>query len=385
MTKDVIMHYPVTHEKLTERQFPTRRICESVARALQHLAGAPMTSFATKAHARHTNQATGGELVQVSSSGQIASGGDAKAELPTLVAEAGHAAQFAWEEFVYGKLRNPHTRAAYKRAVNQFLSHCRSLDRELPHISPRDVGAYLDGLDYAPATKKLHLSALRHFFDMLVTRHVVVLNPAASVRAERLQVVEGKTPEISIPQARKLVKSIDTSSVIGLRDRAIICILIYTAARVGAASKLRRGDFYDIGDQYCLRFTEKGGKSREIPVRHDLRRYIWDYLAAGRLEYSDKNAALFRTTVRRTKQLTQLPMTPGDMSRMVKRRMKDAGLPSRLSPHSFRVTTITDLLSQGVPLEDVQNLAGHADPRTTRLYDRRHRRVTRNIVERISI
>ena len=78
-------------------------------------------------------------------------------------------------------------------------------------------------------------------------------------------------------------------------------------------------------------------------------------------------------------------MTAGDIARMVKRRMKDAGLPSRLSPHSFRVTTITDLLDQGVPLEDVQNLAGHADPRTTRLYDRRKRKVTRNIVERISI
>jgi len=78
-------------------------------------------------------------------------------------------------------------------------------------------------------------------------------------------------------------------------------------------------------------------------------------------------------------------MTAGDMGRMVKRRMRDAGLPSRLCPHSFRVATITDLLDQGVPLEDVQYLAGHADPRTTRLYDRRKKRVTRNIVERISI
>jgi site-specific recombinase XerD len=78
-------------------------------------------------------------------------------------------------------------------------------------------------------------------------------------------------------------------------------------------------------------------------------------------------------------------MSADDIGRMVKRRMHDAGLPSRLSGHSFRVTTITDLLAQGVPLEDVQHLAGHSDPRTTRLYDRRQRRVTRNIVERISI
>ncbi len=83
--------------------------------------------------------------------------------------------------------------------------------------------------------------------------------------------------------------------------------------------------------------------------------------------------------------LTQNGMTAGDMGRMVKRHLRNVNLPSRLSPHSFRVATITDLLSQGVPLEDVQNLAVHADPRTTRLYDRRKRKVTRNIVERISI
>ena len=70
---------------------------------------------------------------------------------------------------------------------------------------------------------------------------------------------------------------------------------------------------------------------------------------------------------------------------MVKRRLKDAGLPSRLSPYSLRVTTITDLLEQGVPLEEVQRLAGHADPGTTRHYDHRQKKITRNIVERISI
>ena len=84
-------------------------------------------------------------------------------------------------------------------------------------------------------------------------------------------------------------------------------------------------------------------------------------------------------------QLTNNAMYVVDVCRMVKRRLKDASLPTRLSPHSFRVTTITDLLEQGVPLEDVQRLAGHADPRTTRLYDRRDKKVTRNIVERISI
>jgi integrase/recombinase XerD len=69
----------------------------------------------------------------------------------------------------------------------------------------------------------------------------------------------------------------------------------------------------------------------------------------------------------------------------VKRRLKDARRSPRLSPHFFRVLAITDLLTQGVPLEDVQYLLGHAVPRTTGLYDRRQKNVTWKIDERISI
>src|SRR5207253_8207410 len=92
-----------------------------------------------------------------------------------------------------------------------------------------------------------------------------------------------------------------------------------------------------------------------------------------------KDSPLFRAGTNGTaKKLTGNPLSSKRICELVKRRLKDAGLPERLSPHSFRVSAITDLLSQGVPLEDVQKLAGHADPRTTRLYDRRQRKVTRN-------
>ena len=97
------------------------------------------------------------------------------------------------------------------------------------------------------------------------------------------------------------------------------------------------------------------------------------------------DSPLFRTAIRKTGKLTENSMSGVDVCRMVKRRLARRRSAARLSPHSFRVTTITDLLEQGVPLEDVQRLAGHADPRTTRLYDRRDKKITRNIVERISI
>jgi len=134
-----------------------------------------------------------------------------------------------------------------------------------------------------------------------------------------------------------------------------------------------------------LRFSEKGGKSREIPVRQDLEGLIRAYLDAAGIEGENKDQPLFRSMQGKTKRLTGNPLTTKDVCRMVKRRLKDAGLPSRLSRHSFRVTEITDLLSQGVPLDDVQYLAEHSSPRTTKLYYRRQKKVTRNIVERISI
>ena len=173
--------------------------------------------------------------------------------------------------------------------------------------------------------------------------------------------------------------------VVARRDRALLAVLVYTASRAGAVAALKRAHFYRAGEQYMLHFREKGGKSREIPVRHDLQETIFAYLDAAGLRDAPKDTPLFQSAVRKEKRLSGSAIHVNDVCRMMKRRLRDAGLPEQLSPHSFRVTTITDLLGQGVPLEDVQRLAGHADPRTTRLYDRRDRKITRNVVERISV
>ena len=300
---------------------------------------------------------------------------------PAIVKLAGKGAEFAWEEFFQAELPNAHTRKNYMHAVRQFLAWADDRRLELPRITPGDVGEYMQGLDLATPTKKLHLAALRRFFDRLVNRHVAIINPAATVKSERYSIVEGKTPEISAKQAQTLLASIQPADIIGRRDRVILATLAYTAARVGAIARLRVDDLVHDGAQYALRFAEKGGKSREIPVRHDLQRLLLDYiLAAGITE-----GPLFRTAHSKTRTFTKNAMNGIDICRMMKRRLKAAGLPAHFSPHSFRVAAVTDLLSQDVPLEDVQHLAGHADPRTTRIYDRRRRKVTRNLVERISI
>jgi integrase/recombinase XerD len=309
-------------------------------------------------------------------------------DLPAIISRAGPNAVFAAQEFFFGIIRNEHTRRAYQHAVKQFLAWIEKHGGgELGQIAPWQVGKYFEEMKDSTgiATRNQHLSALRHFFDGMVTRHAIVLNPALSVRGERYSAIEGKTPEISIDQARQLLASLDTTHVIGLRDRAILAILVYTSSRAGAVAKLKRGDFYNAGQQWMLHFNEKGGKSREIPMRADLQELVSAYIDSAGLRDAPKDTALFQSALKKQRRLSGRRIHVNDICRMMKRRLKDIGLPLLYSPHSFRVTTITDLLEQGVPLEDVQRLAGHADPRTTGLYDRRKRKITRNIVERISV
>ena len=183
-----------------------------------------------------------------------------------------------------------------------------------------------------------------------------------------------------------LLGSIRADDIAGHRDRAIVAVLIYTAARIGAVARLQIGSFASDGSsQWVLNFFEKGGKARIIPVRDDLGRFLSVYLDAAGLRLAAARSRCSAACTGSSRAVTPRAMTADDMGRMMKRRMAALGFPTDLCPHSFRVATITDLLSQGVPLEDVQNLVGHADPRTTRLYDRRPKRVMRSVVDRISV
>jgi hypothetical protein len=140
-------------------------------------------------------------------------------DLPAITARCGPAAAFAWNEFFSATIRNANTRKAYRNAVSQFCRWCETRRIELIRVTPGVVGDYFNGHRGSIPTKKLHLAALRSLFDLLVTRHVVILNPALSVRGERYQVLEGKTPEFTVEQVRTLLRSTPSSDIVGLRDR----------------------------------------------------------------------------------------------------------------------------------------------------------------------
>ena len=308
-------------------------------------------------------------------------GGVAAPAFPPVLERPGTVASFAADEFFSARISNAETRRAYARAVGWFLEYCERKDLELAHVTPGLAGRFLRDLPVSAATKNQAFAALRHFFDALVTRHAVVLNPFHSVRGIQHQVVDGKTSEISLSQARRLIAAIEIGSPMGLRDRAMLGTLITTGCRIGALCRVRIGDLRDHEEGRLFRFREKNGKEREIPVRDDRDEWIQAYMAAAGIAEDPPGAPLWRGALRGGF-LTRRQVNQAAVRAMLKRRLATAGLPDQLTPHSFRVMVVTALLSQNVPVEEVPHLVGHSHPSTTQLYDRR-RRVNRSIVERI--
>lgn len=115
-------------------------------------------------------------------------------------------------------------------------------------------------------------------FDWLVVGHVIDVNPAHAVRAPKYSVKKGKTPVLTPDEARELLDTIDTATLIGLRDRALIGLMVYTFARVGAAIQMRVEDYFIQGRRGWVRLHEKGGKLHTVPCHHNLDNWTLAFL-----------------------------------------------------------------------------------------------------------
>ena len=229
---------------------------------------------------------------------------------------------------------------------------------------------------------KQHLAAIRMLGDWLVVNQVLPVNPAAAVRGPKHVVTKGATPVLSPAEARKLLESIDTGALAGLRDRALLSVMLYSFARVSAVLGMRRQDYFGQGSRGWLRLHEKGGERHDVPVHHRAAAALDAYVEVGRLE--EPKAVLFQTTRRRGR-LTGWALDRRLVLAMIKRRAAAAGLPLSTCCHTFRATGITAYLSNGGTLEHAQQIAGHASPKTTKLYDRTADTVTVDEIERIVI
>lgn len=310
------------------------------------------------------------------------------AVLPAMIARAGTPAAESYVEFMTAGIANVHTRRAYARAADGLSAWCESRGLVLAQLTPTLVAAWReqmarDGLS-AP-TIKLRLAAVRQLFDALVMAHVLPTNPAARTRGPKHSARVGSTPALTPAETRQLFDAIDATTPAGLRDRALIGLMVYSLARVGAALGMDAEDVYTKDRRLWVRLREKGGKRHEMPCHHTLETYLHAYMEGAGLAAEPK-APLFRTIQGRSGRLTGNRLAQSDAHQMIRRRMKAAGFPdSRAGNHTFRATGITAYLKNGGTLEKAAAMANHASTRTTQLYDRRSDEVSLDEIERILI
>lgn len=307
--------------------------------------------------------------------------------LPALVSAGGAQTAERFVDFFTSNIRNRHTREAYGRAVGEFLRWCEAHGvRSLAEVKSLHVATWIEeqALQAAAPTVKQRLAAVRHLFDWLVVGQIVAVNPAASVRGPKHIVRKGKTPVLEPTEARVLLDSIDATTPVGLRDRALIGLMVYSFARISAALGMKIEDVYHERRRLWVRLREKGGKRHEMPCHHNLESYLEEYIVRAGIA-DDLKGPLFRTISRKTKQLTRTPLPRVNAYAMVQRRAGAAGIQAKIGNHSFRATGITAYLKNGGTLEKAASMANHASTRTTQLYDRRADEVTLDEVERVGI
>lgn len=307
--------------------------------------------------------------------------------LPKVLDETRGPSRQRFLEFFTANIRNANTRRAYFRASVEFLDWCGEHGvTTLPAIQPLHVAAWIEelGQSLSVPTVKQRLAAIRHLFDWLVTGQIVPTNPAASVRGPKHVVRRGKTPVLGPEEARELLDSIPIDKIVGLRDRALIGLMTYSFARIGAALAMEVRDVYVQNRRLWVRLHEKGGKQHEMPCHHSLEEYLEAYIEAGNLR-DEPRLPLFRTIGRGTGILTATPLPQANAYAMIRRRAKAAGIETEIGCHTFRATGITAYLKNGGTLERAAAMANHASTRTTQLYDRRSDEVSLDEVERILI
>lgn len=315
---------------------------------------------------------------------QLAEGRDRP--VPDLFLPGAKASARFWEFFT-ATIRNKNTRRAYYAAACRFSEWLQGKRiAELGLVKPIHVAAYVEQFTetHSKPTVKQHLAALRMLFDWLVTGHIIEVNPAHAVRGPKFTVRKGKTPVLNADEARTLLDSIAPGTVVGLRDRALIALMVYTFARVGAAITMKVEDYFIQGRRGWIRLHEKGGKRHEVPANHNLDEYLERYIEKVGLA-AEPRSPLFRTAAGKTGRLTSKPMAQADVYRMIRRRAREAGIKTKIGCHTFRATGITAYLKNGGKLETAQQIAAHESSRTTGLYDRRDDDISLDEVERIAI
>lgn len=223
----------------------------------------------------------------------------------------------------------------------------------------------------AASTVRRRLSALSSLFKHLVRHGAASRNPVADVARPNVNREEGSTLAFSKAQARKLLDAPAEDTLAGLRDRAILSVGLQVGLRRAEIAALTVGDLHQNRGFDALRLTRKGGRRDALAIHPQAAQRIRAYLdRAG--HGADHQGTLFRPLRGNAKAHDPAgQLDPDAIDRMVRKYAASIGLARGYSAHSMRATFITTALENGAQLEDVQKAAGHRDPSTTKLYDRR--------------
>lgn len=277
----------------------------------------------------------------------------------------------------FANIDNPQTRRAYQADVEEFMAFAGI---EGPHAF-RQVGRGhvlawrrdLERRSLAGATIRRKLAALSSLFEALCEANAVQGNPVDGVKRPKVASQEGSTPAIGDHQARALLAAPDGSTLMGLRDRALLATLLYHGLRRAELCALHLVDLQERRGVRHLRVLGKGSKIRYVPLHPAAAGDIAAYLeAAG--HGGDKTAPLFQPVSNNTRGTGQ-SITPDGVYRMLAKYAELVGIDvDGFGPHALRATAITNALEHDADLEKVQDWVGHANIATTRMYDRRKHR-----------
>jgi integrase/recombinase XerD len=285
-------------------------------------------------------------------------------------------AEIPEEEIWLASQKSRQTRRAYRLDVHHFIAALGITKTEqLRAVDHRAVIAWeriqREQEGAAASTVRRRLAALSSLFKHLVRHGVALRNPVVDVQRPTINREEGSTAAFSKAQARKLLDAPAADTVAGLRDRAILAVGLQVGFRRAEIAALKVGDLHQNRGLDALRVTRKGGRREALAINPQAMQRIRAYLEiAGHGDQAD--ASLFRPLRGNGKPLDAAGrMDPDAIDRVVRKYAAKIGLGRGYSAHSMRATFITTALENGAALEDVQKAAGHRDPSTTKLYDRR--------------
>lgn len=295
---------------------------------------------------------------------------------PGVLSPLARLADIPEEEIWLAKQKSARTRRAYKLDVQHFMKtlHITSYD-ELRKVDHRAVIAWeriMREMDEAePSTIRRRLAALSSLFKHLKQHHHVETNPVADVERPAINRREGSTLAFSKADAARILNAPPDDTIEGLRDRAILSVGLQVGLRRAEIAALSVEDLHQNRGFDSLWVVRKGGRRDGLAIHPNTAQRIRAYLnPAGHAD--DLDGPMFRPLSHNRKgQESRRHMDPDAIDRVLRKYAKAIGLVRGYSAHSMRATFITTALENGATLDDVQRAAGHAEPGTTKLYDRR--------------